>query len=46
MHSVTPFRSAAAAAAGLAAGVFSNNLDEINTLSRGIKSGEGQLMTL
>ncbi|WIA40484.1 hypothetical protein OEZ86_013838 [Tetradesmus obliquus] len=24
---------------GLAAGVFSNNIDEVNTLSRGIKSG-------
>jgi hypothetical protein len=30
-----------AAVAGLAAGVFSNNIDEVNTLSRGIKSGEG-----
>jgi hypothetical protein len=29
-------------AAGLAAGVFSNNIDEVNTLSRGIKSGEQQ----
>lgn len=34
--------SSAAPPSGLAAGVFSNNIDEVNTLSRGIKSGERQ----